>query len=357
LVLTILLVRAVTIPGHMKGIEFFITPNWTMLGEPRVWGDAAVQVAFSLSLGWGGILTLASYKTFHANVIRDSIMIVCITCFTAIFCGFVIFAVLGVMAEAMDVEVHAVASDGAGLAFIVYPEAVTTMPFSPAWSVLFFMMILSLGIGTQIATVTTVVTTVTDSSPLLYRFRTLVTVAISVGGFLLGLPLCLGSGMYLLQLLDNYVATWSVLIICVVECLVVSYIYGVSRFLADIQAMVGYCPWPIWSACWAFLTPTILVIIIILTFLNYEGSTYAAYAFPSLIDNLCFGFSFISVLCIPIVALLQLIRYRNIPFADRLRFLLRPSLDWGPLMPQDRFTRNNIKELPVLRRLLRRMSS
>ena len=66
-------------------------------------------------------------------------------------------------------------------------------------SVLFFMMILSLGIGTQIATVTTVVTTVTDSSATMYRFRTLVTVAISVGGFLLGLPLCLGSGMYLLQ--------------------------------------------------------------------------------------------------------------------------------------------------------------
>ena len=37
------------------------------------------------------------------------------------------------MAEAMGVEVEDVASDGAGLAFIVYPEAVTTMPFSPAW--------------------------------------------------------------------------------------------------------------------------------------------------------------------------------------------------------------------------------
>ena len=50
LVLTILLVRAVTIPGHMKGIEFFISPNWTMLGEPRVWGDAAVQVTIELFL-------------------------------------------------------------------------------------------------------------------------------------------------------------------------------------------------------------------------------------------------------------------------------------------------------------------
>ena len=41
--------------------------------------------------------------------------------------------VLGVMAEAMGVEVEDVASHGAGLAFIVYPEAVTTMPISPAW--------------------------------------------------------------------------------------------------------------------------------------------------------------------------------------------------------------------------------
>ena len=73
------------------------------------------------------------------------------------------------------------------------------------------------------------------------------------------------------KLLDNYVATWSVLIICVIECLAVSYIYGVGRFLADIQAMVGYRPWPIWAACWACLTPAILLIIIVLTFLNYEG--------------------------------------------------------------------------------------
>lgn len=324
-----------------------------MLGEPKVWGDAAVQVAFSLSLGWGGILTLASYKTFHANVIRDSIMIVCITCFTAIYCGFVIFAVLGVMAEAMGVDVKDVASDGAGLAFIVYPEAVTTMPFSPAWSILFFMMVLSLGIGTQIATVTTVVTTITDSSPRLYRLRTLVTIGISVGGFLMGLPLCLGSGMYILQLLDNYVATWSVLIICVVECLVICYIYGVGRFMGDIEAMVGYRPGPIWAFCWAFLTPAILIVIIILTFLNYEGSTYGNYPFPELVDKLCFGFSFISVFCIPVVALLQWFRYRHIPFAARLNFLSRPSLDWGPLRPEDRFTRNNIKNTAFIRKLFR----
>merc|ERR1719369_1834523 len=137
-------------------------------------------------------------------------MIVFSTSITAIFCGFVIFAVLGVMAEAMGVEVKDVASGGAGLAFIVYPEAVTTMPFSPIWSVLFFLMIICLGIGTQIATVTT---TVTDASKVLLRHKSIVTIFVCLGGFVVGLPLCSGLGMYLLQLMDNYVATWSVLII------------------------------------------------------------------------------------------------------------------------------------------------
>ena len=58
-------------------------------------------------------------------------------------------------------------TEGAGLAFIAYPEAVTKMPMSPVWAVLFFLMLLLLGFGTQISTTETVVTILQDQFPAL----------------------------------------------------------------------------------------------------------------------------------------------------------------------------------------------
>lgn len=49
----------------------------------------------------------------------------------------------------LQVPVSAVVSQGPGLAFIAYPEAVARFPLSPVWSLLFFAMLLTLGLGNE----------------------------------------------------------------------------------------------------------------------------------------------------------------------------------------------------------------
>lgn len=118
---------------------------------------------------------------------RDALIVPLIDCLTSFFSGFVIFTVLGAMAKAKGVEVADVAQGGeivllnlkefscksscliwfiqiflqlvnkvliflpgTGLAFIVYPEAISQMPAPTVWAILFFFMMLIIGFSSEV---------------------------------------------------------------------------------------------------------------------------------------------------------------------------------------------------------------
>ena len=101
----------------------------------------------------------------HYRFNRDALIVATGNVLTAFFAGFVIFGIIGFMAFELGTTVDKVATQGAGLAFSVYPEAVARLPIAPLWSILFFVMLLTLGLGTQFTVLETVVTTIVDLWP------------------------------------------------------------------------------------------------------------------------------------------------------------------------------------------------
>ena len=78
-------------------------------------------------------------------------IVVACDCFTGVFAGFAVFSTVGFLAKALNEPIDNYAQRaGPGLAFIVYPEAVSNMPASPFFSIIFFAMLLALGFGSQV---------------------------------------------------------------------------------------------------------------------------------------------------------------------------------------------------------------
>ncbi len=111
-ILTILLIRGITLNGAWDGILFYINPDWSRLSDARVWADAAIQIFFSLGPCWGGLITLSSYNKFHNNCFRDAVFIACANCATSLYAGFVVFSFVGFMAYELDKDVKDVAETG-----------------------------------------------------------------------------------------------------------------------------------------------------------------------------------------------------------------------------------------------------
>uniref|UniRef100_A0A5F8GUJ1 Transporter n=1 Tax=Monodelphis domestica TaxID=13616 RepID=A0A5F8GUJ1_MONDO len=290
----------------------------------KVWIDAATQIFYSLGAGFGVLIAFASYNKFDNNCYRDALLTSTINCVTSFISGFAIFSILGYMAHEHKVKIEDVATEGAGLVFILYPEAISTLSGSTFWAIVFFIMLLALGIDSSMGGMEAVITGLADDFQILKRHRKLFTFAVTFGTFLMALFCITKGGIYVLTLLDTFAAGTSILFAVLMEAIGVSWFYGVDRFSNDIQQMMGFKPGLYWRLCWKFVSPAFLLFVVVVSIINFKPLTYDDYVFPLWANCVGWGIALSSMLLVPAYIIYKFLSLRG-SLRERLAYCITPE--------------------------------
>ncbi|PIO56026.1 Sodium:neurotransmitter symporter family protein, partial [Teladorsagia circumcincta] len=150
LIIIALFIRGITLKGAGVGVYHFLgKPDMTKLLKRETWIAALVQTCYAMEVGYGGILTMASYNRRSNNCYRDSWIVVLGIIVMSIFGGLAVFSTLGYLSHELRKPIDEVVTSGLSLAFVAYPEAMAKMPWPTLWGLMFFSMLFFLGVSSQ----------------------------------------------------------------------------------------------------------------------------------------------------------------------------------------------------------------
>ncbi|XP_011138636.1 sodium- and chloride-dependent GABA transporter ine isoform X1 [Harpegnathos saltator] len=333
LLIVVFLTRSLTLEGAEKGLQFFFHPRWELLGDAKVWINAAAQVFNSVGIAFGSMICFASYNRFHNTILVDTVAVSLINAFSSLLVGIFSFATIGNIALEQNTSVEDVLTDGPGLVFVIYPQALVKMPASQLWAVLFFFMLVCLSLNSQFAVVEVVVTSIQDGFPNWVKRHLLcheiLVLLICVVSFLFGLPNITQGGIYFFQLIDHYAASMSIMFLAFFEIIAISWLYGVRRLCNNVKEMTGRLPSVYFRFCWFLAAPLLIMAVWVFSLIDYEPPTYhnGDYIYPWWAEAIGWGIASLSLICIPAFAVCVLARADGITFAERLKNSIKPHFE------------------------------
>lgn len=153
----VLVIQALTLDGSMEGLNALFTPDWGALTHGSVWISAVGQIFFSLSVGFGIMITYASYVDRKTDMTGSGAVVGFSNSGFELLAGIGVFAALGFMAQAAGTEVSEVVTNGIGLAFVAFPTIINEAPGGVVIGVLFFVSLLLAGVTSLISIVEVVI--------------------------------------------------------------------------------------------------------------------------------------------------------------------------------------------------------
>lgn len=274
LCLVIFVIKGLSLPGAEEGIAYYLTPNFEMLRDPKVWLHAYGQIFFSLSVGFGVMMAYASFLPKRADIVNNAFIVSLANNGTAFLGGFAVFSTLGYYANQMGVPVENVVDSGFGLAFITYPSIINHLGrIAPVMGAIFFIMLITLAIDSAFSLVEGVAAAFMDK----WKSKRLrVNFGVGLIALLLGVTLTTRSGYYWIDVVDYFMNNFGLVLVCLLECIAIGYFYGTRRLreYVNSESEVRIGIW--WDVMIMFVTPAALIYSLVVEIKGRVAEPYGA---------------------------------------------------------------------------------
>ena len=271
-----LVVQALFLPGAAAGLNAFFTPDWSALLQGQVWMSAIGQIFFSLSVGFGIMVTYSSYVNRDNDMTGSGLVVGFANSSFELLAGIGVFSALGFMAMSAAVPVGEVVSSGIGLAFIAFPTIISQAPGGSVIGVLFFISLVIAGATSMVSILEVIVSALRDKLEL-GRVSASLIVCVPMALFSC-LFLGSSSGLYVLDTLDSFVNSFGILAAALVAIVVVVWLARKLPNLRDHLNEHGtFKLGRFWTALVAVVIPVALLLLLAQDFVKQMGEPYGGY--------------------------------------------------------------------------------
>ncbi|MFQ6048099.1 MAG: sodium-dependent transporter [Phycisphaerae bacterium] len=252
------LVRVLTLPNIQAGLGFMWNPKWRTLEDPQVWVAAAGQIFFSLSVGFGLILTYASYLGPNDDVVLSGLSASSMNEFCEVILGGMIIvptAFLFLGSESARGGVF-------GLGFVTVPSVMYFMPAGRIFGGLWFGLLFLAAVTSSLSMLQPAIAFLEDG----FGLRRRTSVAILTGVTLLGAGpiIYFNKGAIALDITDFWVGTFMIYVAATVQVIIFGWALGVDRGLAEAARGAELSIPRIFRYIIRYVTPTFLLLVFVM---------------------------------------------------------------------------------------------
>jgi NSS family neurotransmitter:Na+ symporter len=276
ILLIILTIRGLTLPGAMEGISYYLTPDFSRLGDVNVWLAAYAQVFFSFSLAQGIMITYASFLKKKSDLTNNAFIVALADAGTAFLAGFAVFSVVGYLTVSQGMGIGDLAMAGPGLTFVTYPTAISLLPFAAAiFGMFFFIALLTFGIDSAFSMIEPISASANEKWKI---SKAKATGIMCILGFFFSLIFITGAGVHLLEIVDHFITNFGLVTIGLLECIIFGWMFKLYRLREHANETSDILLGGWWDVLIKFVIPAILIVLLIMAIINnVTNNPYPSY--------------------------------------------------------------------------------